>query len=236
MGSRPCSVRVADRRLPRAVGRRRLDLSSPRDDPAALTGVDRAHRRRDSLRAARGRVALQGEGSPCEGRGGLARCFLPLLCPSRRALLRDWIGARSPGSPVARAACVIRRRRGASIGAARRCSTWFAATSTARLSRITVTLIWPGYSRWFSISRAISCDRIRHRRRPLVGLHEHSDLAPRLQGVDLLDPRMACGQLLERLEPLHECSRLSPRAPGRDAEIASAAISSTASTVCGCTS
>src|SRR5919204_1027340 len=34
----------------------------------------------------------------------------------------------------------------------------FRATSTARLSRITVTLIWPGYSSWSSISRAISCE------------------------------------------------------------------------------
>jgi hypothetical protein len=32
------------------------------------------------------------------------------------------------------------------------------ATSTARLSRITVTLTWPGYSSWLSISRAISCE------------------------------------------------------------------------------
>ena len=31
-------------------------------------------------------------------------------------------------------------------------------------------------------------------------------------------------------------SRLSPRAPGLEAEIASAVITSTASTVCGCTS
>src|SRR5579884_259891 len=38
------------------------------------------------------------------------------------------------------------------------CSSLFVATSTARLSRITVTLIWPGYSRWSSISRAISCE------------------------------------------------------------------------------
>jgi hypothetical protein len=33
------------------------------------------------------------------------------------------------------------------------------AYSTARLSRMTVTLIWPGYSSWPSISRAISCER-----------------------------------------------------------------------------
>src|SRR6186997_1352530 len=32
------------------------------------------------------------------------------------------------------------------------------ANSTLRDSRITVTLIWPGYSRSFSISRAISCE------------------------------------------------------------------------------
>src|SRR6266516_2539594 len=33
---------------------------------------------------------------------------------------------------------------------------WFFATSTARLSRMTVTFTWPGYSRRSSISRAIS--------------------------------------------------------------------------------
>lgn len=32
------------------------------------------------------------------------------------------------------------------------------ATSMARLSRITMTLTWPGYSSWSSISRAISCE------------------------------------------------------------------------------
>jgi hypothetical protein len=32
------------------------------------------------------------------------------------------------------------------------------ANSTARLSRMTVTLIWPGYSSWSSISLAISCE------------------------------------------------------------------------------
>src|SRR5436305_1254514 len=43
-------------------------------------------------------------------------------------------------------------------GASRRTSRRFDATSVARLSRITVTLICPGYSRWSSISRAISCE------------------------------------------------------------------------------
>ena len=33
------------------------------------------------------------------------------------------------------------------------------ATSMARLSRITITFTWPGYSSWSSISRAISCER-----------------------------------------------------------------------------
>src|SRR5437867_34548 len=35
----------------------------------------------------------------------------------------------------------------------------YLAYSTARDSRMTVTLICPGYSSWPSISRAISCDR-----------------------------------------------------------------------------
>ena len=35
----------------------------------------------------------------------------------------------------------------------------YLATSTARLSRITITFTWPGYSSWSSISRAISCER-----------------------------------------------------------------------------
>ena len=34
----------------------------------------------------------------------------------------------------------------------------YLATSIARLSRITITLTWPGYSSWSSISLAISCD------------------------------------------------------------------------------
>ncbi len=34
----------------------------------------------------------------------------------------------------------------------------YRATSTARLSRMTVTFTWPGYSSWSSISRAISCE------------------------------------------------------------------------------
>ena len=34
----------------------------------------------------------------------------------------------------------------------------YLATSIARLSRITVTFTWPGYSSWSSISRAISCE------------------------------------------------------------------------------
>ena len=35
----------------------------------------------------------------------------------------------------------------------------YLATSTARLSLITITFTWPGYSSWSSISRAISCER-----------------------------------------------------------------------------
>ena len=60
----------------------------------------------------------------------------------------------------------------------------------ARLSRMTVTLIWPGYSSSSSISRAISCESsdglvvV-----DLARLHDDADLAAGLERIDLLDAR-----------------------------------------------
>ena len=72
------------------------------------------------------------------------------------------------------------------------------ANSVARLSRITVTLIWPGYSSSRSTSRAIVA---RQDRRAVVvdllGLDDHADLAAGVHRVDLLDAGMAAGDALE---------------------------------------
>ena len=75
---------------------------------------------------------------------------------------------------------------------------WLRATSTERLSRITVTFTWPGYSSWSSISRAISCESSAARSSSTsVGLHDHADLAPGLQRVDLVDAGLRRRELLQ---------------------------------------
>ena len=53
----------------------------------------------------------------------------------------------------------------------------------------------------------LTCDLVREEHRSVVvdllRLDEHADLSSGLQCVDLLDPRVPAGELLERLEPLH---------------------------------
>ena len=112
------------------------------------------------------------------------------------------------------------------------------ATSTARLSRITVTLTCPGYSSWSSISRAISwLSRIGAVVVDLRRLHHDADLAARPEARRPSRRPSSPRPAPRATRAASRSSRaLSPRAPGREAEIASAAISSTASTVCGCTS
>ena len=70
----------------------------------------------------------------------------------------------------------------------------------------------------------------------LFGLDHYPDLAPGLHRVAALHPALGGGDLLQRLQALDVVLRLSPRPPGRDAEIASAEIARTASTVWGSTS
>ena len=61
LGPRPHGEPLAGRRLSRAVRRRRLGRPPRRVDSPPLRRADRAHARRDPLRASRGRAALQGE-------------------------------------------------------------------------------------------------------------------------------------------------------------------------------
>ena len=70
----------------------------------------------------------------------------------------------------------------------------------------------------------------------LARLDDHADLPAGLKRVDLLDAVLARGDLLQGLEPLDVVLERVAPGPGLEPEIASAAISSTASTVCGCTS
>ena len=71
-------------------------------------------------------------------------------------------GVRRPGlrpRPAGREARPPARRRAGEARRRRHGGAPLLANSTARLSRMTVTLIWPGYSSCSSISRAISWDR-----------------------------------------------------------------------------
>ena len=80
---------------------------------------------------------------------------------------------------------------------------WLRATSIDRLSRITVTFTWPGYSSWSSISRAISCERsAAWSSSTLARADDDADLAARLERVHLVDSRLRRRSVLERLEPL----------------------------------
>ena len=95
-----------------------------------------------------------------------------------------------------------------------------ALPSTARDSRITVTLTWPGYSRLSSISRAISCERSSPRVVVDLGrLDDHPDLPARLERVDALDPLCASASSSRAVKPLDvalEALAARARARGRD--------------------
>src|SRR3954463_12447403 len=101
----------------------------------------------------------------------------------------------------------------------------------ARLSRMTVTLIWPGYSSWSSTSRAISCERRTAASSSIsFGLTstrisrpawraETRAAPPGRGGVARVAPLLRGGHLPERLEPLDVllqafAARARPR--GRD--------------------
>ena len=88
------------------------------------------------------------------------------------------------------------------------------AKSTARVSRITTTLICPGYWSSSSILRAIvSESSVGGAVVDPVGRHDHADLAPRLDHVALLHALEAVGDLLQPGEPLHVgLERLAPGA------------------------
>ena len=102
---------LAGRRLSRAVRRRRLGRPPRRVDPPPLLRADRAHARRDPLRASRGRAALQGEALAAEGRGGSRGGAAAPIGRAARAA-RGLDRARAPGSLLAR-----RHRAGAVAGA-----------------------------------------------------------------------------------------------------------------------
>ena len=77
------------------------------------------------------------------------------------------------------------------------------ATSTARVSRITVTFTWPGI---LELILDLAGDLVREQRGRVVvdlaRLDDHADLAAGLQRVHLRDAGLRRRDLLERLEPL----------------------------------
>ena len=95
-----------------------------------------------------------------------------------------------------------RRDRRRSVPAGWTCPSYF-AYSTARVSRMTVTLIWPGYSSSLSMRRAMSFEsQTASSSRDLLALDQDADLAARLQRERLRDALERVGDPLELLEPL----------------------------------
>src|SRR6266480_910270 len=128
-------------------------------DPGGLPSLDAGSRRR--CRVGRTRCGSRGRQNDSDEE----------VCEYARSQSWSPEGADGSAAPGGAGGCLRAGRRGyfarwprACCGAGSLCSrvgvepasVAFLATSTARLSRITVTLIWPGYSSWSSISRAIS--------------------------------------------------------------------------------
>ena len=103
---------------------------------------------------------------------------------------------------------------------------------------MTTTRTWPGYS----ISSSMLLGDVVGENGglgvgDLLGLDHDVQLATGLHGIGALDALVGVGDLLELLEALYVgVSADSRRAPGRAAEMASAAWTRTSSTVSGSTS
>src|SRR5438094_4695636 len=108
-------------------------------DPLRVVSVHLAAERRDEV-ALHG--ALNSVGGKCRGSGTLASH----PCANFRGSL---VAGRGHGVPLVTLLWVL-------LGFAGAQGDCYFANSIARDSRITVTLIWPGYSRRSSMSRAIS--------------------------------------------------------------------------------
>ena len=102
---------------------------------------------------------------------------------------------------------------------------------------MTVTLIWPGI---LEVLLDLARDLVREEHGRVVvdlaGLDHHADLAAGLEREDPLDTLLGGRDLLQGLEALDVVLEALAARTGREAEMASAAITRTASTVCGCTS
>ena len=112
---------------------------------------------------------------------------------------------------------------------------YFAIPRARALADDRTTRTWPGYSISSSICLAMSWARtVASASEIILGLDHDADLAAGLDGVGALDALVGVGDLLELLEALDVVRRrVSLRAPGRAAETASAAWTSTSRTVFG---